>query len=253
MISLLVPVDGAPTTKVPLDYLETHTIGRTVENDIVLEHPGVSRRHLHLIRDGFTVFVEDLGSANGTYVNGELQPRRARFEPGDRLRVGGYPHELTLEERLLTPDELGTYAALALSGEEQRLVHADALEMEGQLDVANWLRLEVELRRHERGTPAFLHAQHELAEAAKKVLPRWRALLARTPIERCSRGFCPREWSKLLLTPRPHKRSCSVCKAEVTFCDTLNEARARHPALLVIDPARVRRPYDVAPPPMPVG
>src|SRR3954451_16851354 len=39
--------------------------------DIVIDDPGVSRRHARVLANGGGVIVEDLGSSNGTYVNAE--------------------------------------------------------------------------------------------------------------------------------------------------------------------------------------
>lgn len=48
----------------------TLRVGRTPDNDIVLNDPSVSRSHLELKIDGNKVTITDLGSSNGTYVNG---------------------------------------------------------------------------------------------------------------------------------------------------------------------------------------
>ncbi|MCC7541122.1 MAG: FHA domain-containing protein, partial [Deltaproteobacteria bacterium] len=64
------------------------TIGRAPTNDLIVPHPTVSSHHARLSRlpDG-TVRVEDLGSSNGTYVNG-TRVRTAIARPGDRVAVG---------------------------------------------------------------------------------------------------------------------------------------------------------------------
>jgi hypothetical protein len=49
---------------------DSYTIGREAGNSIVIEDPQVSRRHASLMRQGDTYFIEDMGSTNGTYVNG---------------------------------------------------------------------------------------------------------------------------------------------------------------------------------------
>ncbi|MGI8915979.1 MAG: FhaA domain-containing protein [Chloroflexota bacterium] len=60
--------------------------GRGLENDVVLDSLSVSREHARLLRaDG--LFIEDLGSRNGTFVNGQ-RIQRARVGPGDRIRLG---------------------------------------------------------------------------------------------------------------------------------------------------------------------
>ncbi len=65
------------------------TIGRGGQNDLVLDGDDfASARHARIEsrRDG--VWVEDLDSTNGSYVNGERVEGARRLEPGDVLRVG---------------------------------------------------------------------------------------------------------------------------------------------------------------------
>ncbi|HUH05434.1 MAG TPA: sigma 54-interacting transcriptional regulator [Kofleriaceae bacterium] len=67
-------------SSVPLPRTGKVVIGRSDECDVVIDDPSVSRRHL-LLHLGDEVYVEDLGSANGTRV------RDARVAPGTRVRV----------------------------------------------------------------------------------------------------------------------------------------------------------------------
>ncbi|WP_233585985.1 FHA domain-containing protein [Corallococcus sp. CA054B] len=68
-------------------------IGRTSENDLVLHDHGVSRRHARITaRDG-RYFAEDVGSANGTQLNGQLLSGEKQLRDGDRITVG--PVEFT--------------------------------------------------------------------------------------------------------------------------------------------------------------
>jgi len=74
------------------------TIGRRPDQDIVIEDPSVSRAHARIEISGGRPSVVDLGSTNGTLVNG----RRAGAEPlplrpGDRLQVGAVLLELLAE------------------------------------------------------------------------------------------------------------------------------------------------------------
>ncbi len=62
-------------------------IGRLPECAIVVEDSNVSRRHAELRRDGPDVVVVDLGSTNGTRVNG-AQVRTRRLNDGDEITVG---------------------------------------------------------------------------------------------------------------------------------------------------------------------
>lgn len=71
-------------------------IGRSHDCDIVITHPPVSRRHARLWREAGRLWVEDLGSANGTAVNGE--PVREAFEvfDADVISFAESPHVLRL-------------------------------------------------------------------------------------------------------------------------------------------------------------
>ena len=62
-------------------------VGRAAEAAFQLIDEKVSREHCRIGVDGAGVAVEDLGSRNGTYVNGS-RIETARLEAGDRLQVG---------------------------------------------------------------------------------------------------------------------------------------------------------------------
>jgi FHA domain-containing protein len=66
---------------------EIVTIGRLPECAIALEDPNVSRRHAQIRREGLDVVLVDLGSTNGTKVNGVIV-REHRLLPGDTITVG---------------------------------------------------------------------------------------------------------------------------------------------------------------------
>ncbi|WP_203920471.1 ATP-binding cassette domain-containing protein [Rugosimonospora africana] len=65
----------------------TITIGRGPSNDIALKELLVSRRHAEVRRSETGYVVVDLGSSNGTYLNGQ-QVSRAPLQPGDLLSIG---------------------------------------------------------------------------------------------------------------------------------------------------------------------
>ncbi len=75
-------------------------IGSRLDGDVVLAVPGISRRHALLAVEPSRMSLEDLGSKNGTFVNG-VRIESARVGPGDRLRFG--PVNLRIE-RLDEPD-----------------------------------------------------------------------------------------------------------------------------------------------------
>jgi DNA-binding NtrC family response regulator len=66
---------------------ESLKIGKAPENDVVIDHPTVSRAHLVVQRQGDQFLVQDLGSTNGTFIDG-AQVREAYLRPGALLEVG---------------------------------------------------------------------------------------------------------------------------------------------------------------------
>lgn len=72
--------------EVPLTR-DSLVVGRASTSDIRLDDTGVSRRHAEIRLEGDDVVVVDLGSTNGTSVNGRAV-ERARLTPGDRIEVG---------------------------------------------------------------------------------------------------------------------------------------------------------------------
>jgi FHA domain/Domain of unknown function (DUF1707) len=77
-----VPVLALPAGDRPI------VLGRSRECDCVLAEPSVSRRHAELRRDGARWLLRDLGSRNGTRVNGARLLDEAEVGPGDRVSFG---------------------------------------------------------------------------------------------------------------------------------------------------------------------
>ncbi len=72
------------------------TIGRTPNNDIVIDHPQVSSRHAQVEQHNDQLYVVDRGSANGTYVRGQRVARgqKVPIEPGEKIYIGPMPLQL---------------------------------------------------------------------------------------------------------------------------------------------------------------
>src|SRR5271165_1098318 len=62
-------------------------VGRSSDLDMVLVEDMVSRKHAKIAMQGDQIWIEDLGSTNGTFVNGE-KIKRARLKEGDRVLIG---------------------------------------------------------------------------------------------------------------------------------------------------------------------
>src|SRR5579864_7499357 len=62
-------------------------VGRSSDLDMVLVEDMVSRKHARIAVQTDQIWIEDLGSTNGTFVNGE-KIKRARLKEGDRVLIG---------------------------------------------------------------------------------------------------------------------------------------------------------------------
>jgi DNA-binding response OmpR family regulator len=63
-------------------------LGRAVENEIVIVSKRASREHAHIRRDGRRTFLDDLGSTNGTFLNGERVLGSMQLRDGDQIAIG---------------------------------------------------------------------------------------------------------------------------------------------------------------------
>ena len=88
MLPQIEVVSGVRSWRFPLEAVRT-TVGKAAENDVALEHDPTAS-HLHAILERFPAgwCVTDLGSSNGTWVNGERIWSSHRLRHGDEIRVG---------------------------------------------------------------------------------------------------------------------------------------------------------------------
>lgn len=81
-----------PTSVFRLAASSTLRVGRAPDNDVVLDSPSVSRYHAQLYYDAGRTqpIITDLGSSNGTFVNGEVLRGGVVLQPSDWVTIGGY-------------------------------------------------------------------------------------------------------------------------------------------------------------------
>jgi ABC-type multidrug transport system ATPase subunit/pSer/pThr/pTyr-binding forkhead associated (FHA) protein len=90
--------EAAPLQPIKLGDDEV-TIGRRLDNAVVLSHPQVSAHHAKLVREGGAYRILDLNSTNHVYVNGQLVTNYL-LKMGDEMRIG--PYRLIYESTHLT-------------------------------------------------------------------------------------------------------------------------------------------------------
>lgn len=84
----VVVVEGDAQKGKTFEIADELTIGRSDKCRIPLEDTYVSQMHARLFGRGERVMVEDLGSTNGTYVNGRRINAPAEVHRGDRIKIG---------------------------------------------------------------------------------------------------------------------------------------------------------------------
>ena len=112
------------------------TIGRREDCDLRIPLGDVSRKHCSLLKSGERLLLQDLGSSNGTFVNGQ-RVQEIQLKPGDQLGIGSLRFVVQIDG---IPDESEagdiTVPAAALSGESGDL-KADPLNPTAQMDPAD--------------------------------------------------------------------------------------------------------------------
>ena len=96
---------------------EVVKIGRAVENEIVVSSKRISREHACVRREGWRIILEDLGSTNGTFLNGQRLTEAAQLRDGDQIKVGDvqfvfHDPDVTYQDTVLPELELDIPAGL---------------------------------------------------------------------------------------------------------------------------------------------
>ena len=111
MPQLIASVEGVEIKHVYLQKDRT-TLGRAPDNDIVFDNMVVSGHHCVFDLKGLAdVYIEDLRSTNGTYINGKMV-KRQRLHDGDVVAIGNF--RVQYKEATERPSQFGETTAMAL-------------------------------------------------------------------------------------------------------------------------------------------
>lgn len=239
------------------------TIGRKPENHIVLPRGNVSSRHARFVLKDGRMIIVDLKSTNGTFLNGRKVTSPQVIRDTDTVHIGDFALTFRIEELDAIGDEddtaevdvteLRLLANIAQQQAGSRMVYADWLEEHGDPVRAEFLRLQELIPTLAEGSH-FTATSTRLRELAAHIEMDWRRKVARPLIENCL-GLeiaCPKEWGSLAPTTRQGVRHCSSCNKQVYYCSSVPEARSHAMAgnCVAVDVVAIRRPGDLAPPPM---
>jgi pSer/pThr/pTyr-binding forkhead associated (FHA) protein len=86
MAKLILKFDNAVLKEMPVGSKEV-SIGRSPENGLVIDNPAVSHYHARVFSEEGRLMLEDFGSMNGTFVNGQ-RVKMVTLKPGDSVSIG---------------------------------------------------------------------------------------------------------------------------------------------------------------------
>ena len=90
MAKIIVKIKEKTLCEIILHKDSVTTIGREHSNDVCLENPAVSRFHAKIYRQGWTFYIEDLGSTNGTILNDKIVKWKAGLRKNDKITIAKY-------------------------------------------------------------------------------------------------------------------------------------------------------------------
>jgi len=206
-------------------------IGRAPGNDLVLTDATVSPRHCRLtMLEGYWI-LDDLGSERGTRINGKRVAEGEVLGEHDRIYVGAFVLQLEEVDGRIGSIEAGLLDGIARGDHDSRTIYADWLEERGELERAEFLRVQQGIIDAPIDTPeqkaAFVSATQRLRELAAAIDVDWRMRVARPVVEGCRVAFeipCKMDWGQLEPTDRPDVRHCNTCRKTVRYCTSEQDA-----------------------------
>jgi len=146
-MAYLVTLKGPDTGRQFSLEQEVMVLGRQTDSAICLESQAVSRHHARIVRVDDSFFVEDMGSSNGTYLNGSRIRDRAPLTEKDTLQIGPYIFGLRVPPTPVVADEgLVIKSQISASGSDISLFVQDpARKLEVVLEIAKSLSRTLDL------------------------------------------------------------------------------------------------------------
>lgn len=135
MAKLVLSMNAAVQGEYQLDG-ERLTIGRKPENDIQIDNLAVSGKHALIITILDDSFLEDLGSTNGTYVNGKLIKKHA-LKDGDVIAIGKHELKYVNENASSDDDEFEKTMIIKPGSASAAVAAAKAAEQAGAAAAVN--------------------------------------------------------------------------------------------------------------------
>jgi pSer/pThr/pTyr-binding forkhead associated (FHA) protein/tetratricopeptide (TPR) repeat protein len=175
MHKLLIEDDEGKTVAVPL-IREEITIGRTDGNTIRLTEQNVSRKHARLTLRGGVLRIEDLGSYNGTRLNGSTLSGVSPLKDGDVILIGDY--RLGIQEELASSAKSSESAAPAAAPSP---VVEEAMDGQPTIPVSTMMAQAALAQTPFAEPPARLVVASRFMAGTEFVLDRPSQVLGRTP------------------------------------------------------------------------
>ena len=164
------------------------TVGRALTSDVPLLDPTVSRRHASLVADESGIELSDLGSSNGTFVNGQ-RVEHARIAPGDVLTFGklsfnvsesdgadngadthGARHAPTIVRQRAVPDARQAFAEALRASGSQVVVDETAIVLPDEQRVRQKLALLLEVSKALTRAPDVATLLEKISEIVFQIL-----------------------------------------------------------------------------------
>jgi pSer/pThr/pTyr-binding forkhead associated (FHA) protein len=128
MRAQLIPLDGGESIEVVKDLT---LVGRKEDCDVRLDHKSVSKLHCVIVKTDGLLLLRDLGSTNGTRVNGQ-RVRRAALLPNDQITIANFKFRVQLGPG---------HAAVAPEEHTQHLDAAEVKKLLNKVDGASSVEL----------------------------------------------------------------------------------------------------------------